>query len=55
MDPMEVYGSRANSAPISSQPIMSAPMPPAMPDNFDPFAGMQDYNLPPMGDGSVPY
>ncbi|MEE1090584.1 MAG: replicative DNA helicase, partial [Paludibacteraceae bacterium] len=55
MDPMEVYGSRANSAPISSQPIMSAPMPPAMPDNFDPFAGMQDYNLPPMGGGDVPF
>ena len=56
IDPMEVYGSRANTAPIASQPIMSAPMPPAMPDNYDPFAGLQDDYIPPMGGGgTVPF
>ena len=55
MDPMEVYGSRANSTPVVSQPIMSAPMPPMMPDNFDPFAGMQDDFIPPTSGGVVPF
>ena len=57
VDPMGVYGSRVNSASTSNQSMGAPlpPMPPAMPDNFDPFAGMQDYNLPPMGGGDVPY
>ena len=49
-DPMGVYGSRANSVNVSSQPSATpaSMLPPQVPD-YDPFYGMQDYNLPMSG------
>ena len=45
-DPMGVYGSRANSMNVSSQPSATpASMPPPQVPDYDPFYGMQDYNL----------
>ena len=58
IDPMEVYGSRANT-PITASQQSSTMMnvsPPSIPD-YDPFYGMQDYNLPISGgkNGEVPF
>ena len=49
-DPMGVYGSRANSVNVSSQPSTTpASIPPPQVPDYDPFYGMQDYNLPMSG------